>query len=790
MGAVDSVAARPPTGANQLLTWHVVRTCTHPLSRRAIRVTIPFEMTYPGNPELSVDAQQRVLSAFRRAITLLQDSNRREAMIALDFTLRLDPDFEPARNLSNQLNTGSDEIDLGSMITELGLPSAEEIQAKLVDAVDDFNDRRFPEAKEQVQAVLRELPGNQEARRLLAQIDHALQTEAQIGEFLSHAQQNLAQGKPGRAAELLMKAQAVDPQHPGIAPLLHQIQAVAPAAVEQAAPPPAPPSPPPTQAGETGKAPIESPPQPIEFSFSTEADSGGPSVKAAEGFETLPEGAPLFGEEQAKAPAFELETPPDSQGAGPGTDGEPRGTAEASGEQPPLATGDLADLFDEGLEAPPPAAEGPASPSGEEAGRIAELYHQGQAAFEREDFLEAIDIWSRIYLIDPENAQANAAIDEARKRQDEIDRELEQRLFEAQEAADAGDAAKALRVAGEILAAHPENLAARDLEESLKRPGTAVPPPPSPPGEPEGTPPTQHDAGTGDLDAELFEVTASEGVAPPPVKEISEAVPEAISEEPPREAPAARHARPSGMRLVLLGLGAIAIVAIGIWIGSRLISGKHSTKTPASVDRVLAQAEALYKKGQPEKAIRLLEGFHATSMDQVRIARRLTKYRRAVAPPTPTPPPAEAAEAQRAFASGKWLQAYRIVTRGLEAHPGDAGLTELGTKILNQENQIGPLVQAERQRDYETAVGIARELAGRYPKHLEIRQELARDLFNLAVSDLRAYNLTGAANQLQALLKINSSDAEARRILRFIEKYQVRPVDMQLKIFIGSLSYR
>lgn len=702
-------------------------------------------------------------------------------MIALDFTLRLDADFEPARNLSNQLSTGSDEIDLGSMISELGLPSAEEIQAKLVDAVDDFNDRRFPEARDKVQAVLRELPGNQEARRLLSQIDHALETEAQIGGLLSRVHQNLAKGKAGEAADLLMKAQAIDPEHPGIAPLLHQIQAAAPAA-KQPAPAPGASS---TQAAETENRPGERPSPPVEFSFPPEGDSG-PGAKAGEGFETLPEGAPLFGEDQSQAPAFELEAPDFASGeTGPGGGAGP--VAEASGEQPPVVTGDLADLFDEGLGAAGPAAEEPAGPGGEEAARIDELYQQGQKAFEREDFLEAIDIWSRIYLIDPDNTQANEAIDEARKHQDEIDRELEQRLFEAQEAADAGDTATALRIAGEILIAHPENLAARNLEDSLKRQGAAVQaPPPSPPEPEEAAPSPRHDGETGDLDADLFEIMDSETTEPSPVEEIPEITPE----EPVQEAMSASRKRPGGMRLILLGLGAVAIVAIGIWFGSRLMSGRHAGKTPASVDRVLAQAEELYRKGQPEKAIRLLEGVHAASMEQVRIARRLTKYRKALAPPTPTPPPPEASEAQQAFTAGNWLKAYRLVIRGLETHPGDAGLNELNTKILNQENQIGPLVQAERQGDYETAVGIARELVGRYPNHPELRQDLARDLFNLAVNDLRTYNLTGAANQLRALLKINPSDAEAQRILRFIKKYQVRPVDMQLKVFIGSLSYR
>ncbi len=742
-------------------------------------------MTYPGNPQLSSDAQERVLSAFRRAITLLQGGNRREATIALDFTLRLDPDFEPARNLSNQLSTGSGEIDLASMISELGLPTEQEIQAKLVDAVDDFNERRLTEARNKVEAVLRELPGSQEARRLLAQIDQALKTEANIGELLTRAHQDLAAGRAGQAAELVMKAQAIDPDHPGIAPLLHEIQAMAPAGGQ---PPLAPV--PPASSDRSGFTPDQ--PQSVEFAV-PEAGDGVHNVPATGGFETLPEGAPLFGDAEAFTPAFEFESPEEpGAGAAPSP-----GQSTETGERTPSPGDDLADLFDQDASAPGPAETVPAAPEGERAGRVTELRRQGQEAFDREDYLEAIDIWSRIYLIDPDNQEASTAIDEARKRQDEIDRAIEQRIFEAQEAATAGNTATALDIVHEILTAHPDNLAAHQLEETLTR-QEAVSPPPAPTGAAsnEETPqapgtPSVPEASRADIDADLFDATPTETPSPSPEEAASVSAGAAPSEPSPEDtAPARRTLRFGGMRLVLLGVGAAIIVAIGLWFGSKLMSGSHTGVEAGSANRVLAQAEALYKKGQPEKAIRLLESFHAANVDQVRIARRLTKYRKALIPPTPTPPPESSAEARQAFAAGNWIEAYRIASRGLTKHPGDPGLTTLSTTILEKEKQIGPLIEAEQQGDYETAVGIARELVAHHPDHPEFKHDLARDLFNLAVNDLRSYNLTGASNQLHSLLAMDPSDHEARRVLKFIEKYQIRPADMRLKVFIGSLSYR
>ena len=46
--------------------------------------------------------------------------NREEALIGLEFVLRLDPAFVPATNLKRQLGTSSDEIDLGEVELKKG----------------------------------------------------------------------------------------------------------------------------------------------------------------------------------------------------------------------------------------------------------------------------------------------------------------------------------------------------------------------------------------------------------------------------------------------------------------------------------------------------------------------------------------------------------------------------------------------------------------------------------------------------------------------------------------------
>ena len=89
--------------------------------------------------------------------------------------------------------------------------------------MESFNQRNFLEAKERVEGVLIELPGHQEARQLLGQIDDALKVENQVGQFLAQAHEALDQGDAQEAANFVMMAQALDPHHSGIAPTLQEI---------------------------------------------------------------------------------------------------------------------------------------------------------------------------------------------------------------------------------------------------------------------------------------------------------------------------------------------------------------------------------------------------------------------------------------------------------------------------------------------------------------------------------------------------------------------------------------
>lgn len=710
-------------------------------------------MIYPGNADLSPEAQERVLSTFRKVVANLQAGRRDDAVVGLDFVLRLDPEFRPAVALHHQLEDGVSDIDLGTIVSDLQSRSEDDINASLVEAVDLFNDRRFLEAKEIVERALLELPGHKEARQLLKQIQDALKLESRVADYLTQAEEALESGDPEGSANFVLMAQSLDPHHPGIGRALSALEAhgaaPAPAAVE---------------------ASDETEPEELDFSFGGTPPSGGET-----GPEELDFGAPKVGEEPGKAPSAgeELSFGADEEiSVGEGAFG------EASGSEGGLMFEPAPEEADEW-----PPEEQAAVVDEELDDEVRSLFREGQEAFDAERYEEAINAWSKIYLVDPSSDLAGERIDAARQRLEREAQELETLYDTAADAAENGRTDEALDVLETVLERQPDHLAARDLRDRLRRQEG------SPAEVPAAETAPSKDRGKADEapPSSLFDQQLDDAVnvLPEPDEEDEDDVPRRGAEA--LEAPTGRRLP---IRTIALGIGAVLVVAVAAWVGFGLFADGGDGTGEQEVQEALRQAQGLFEQNRVQEAIHLLEGIEASELDQSRVDLRIARYRKALTPPTPTPVPQEVVRAEDLLEAGRPIAAYRLVRDQLEENPDDTGLLELRDEIRAREPLVSSLDRAITRGDPATALSIARQLEEQHPESIEAQQELERWLFNNARAELKAYNLTGAEVLLEELARLRPDDADVQRVLEFIDIYKRRSVDMQLKIFINSLDAR
>lgn len=724
-------------------------------------------MTYPGNPELSKEAQDRVIAAFRQVITKLQEEEHQEALISLEFVLRLDPTFGPGVTLQEQLSSGEGAVDLASVIGQLRATDTDVLNLLLIEAVEDFEQNNYLDAKEKVGRILTELPGHAEARSLAKRIDEALKVSTQVGQFLAQAKEALAEGRPEEAANFVLMAQALDPHHTGIEGMLEKIR----------------------EAGRSqapdGVVPAEAP---APTGFETQLD------EPQAGFESSEE---AFEAPASEAAEFEAPIdPPDDR-----PDREPEDFDPGGDEPEADLGGDVADLFEtssDGLfesssdslfesssddlfespaddfgweadaDAPPPAEASAGSD-------VDDLLAKGSAALEQGKAQDALHHLSRILLIEPDHAEAEALIDRARAEIDAMEQQLQSSLSEAELAWNDGDPERAKALIGEVLDAAPGHEEALGLQARFEGGAPEVPEAPAPP------PPDVDD------DRDLLTADPADAVPPP---DFAPAPPPPAPTVPAE--PAAKAGLSAPVRWIILGGGAVVVVLLGMWLGSMFLAGDGSDEVDSArlVTERIQRARKLMDQGRAEEALDYLESFEAKGIDKQRMDKQIAQIKAALAPPTPTPPPEEIEDARSLVDRDRWLEAYGIVHRALQDHPSDTGLLELKDTIASTERQLPALFAALGRSDFDSCVGIVGDLAEKHPDQSGFETILDRCLFNAALVQMRGHNMTGARMYLNRLRNRQPDDEEVERILQFVASYVNRPADMQLKIFVGSLEFR
>jgi tetratricopeptide (TPR) repeat protein len=713
-------------------------------------------MAYPGNPELSPQAQDRVMTAFKQVVGKLQQGNREEALIGLEFVLRLDPAYAPAKNLHQQLSSGAAEIDLNDVLSQLQAPTTDTINTLLVEAVEMYDERDFEGARAKVDQVLLDLPGHEEARFLLSQIEEATKGSSQVGQFLQQARDALARGDSQEAANFVMMAQALDPHHSEIAETIALIERGGDVSLEQAG-----------FADEDQAPPVDS----------TEPGGVGfePAVGSSSLFSETQDDAPPVGVDSAVS--FEEAAPADDPAPGPPplhVSGAPEPVPPASTEEYYEET-DVAEegLFETASTMSADDSEDVAVDPSDTNAVIRDLLTRGGSAAAEDDYAVAIDAWSRILLIDHEHEEALDRIEHIRHAKEDIERRIEPMLADARSSHLSGDLDVAVDFVRRALELSPNNVEATRLQEAIHRGAH----PESGELAGDSAMPELED----DLFTDEFEATADFGeaaVGPSPALEGEWRTPD----KPKRKLP--------WQWWAVIGAVGILIVGVAMWFGGFFAPAPEAEPRINVVTRVLTEAAEMYNQKRAEEAILHLEQNSADDPFQVRIDRVLSEYRAAVATPVPTPMPEGLTACRELLEEGRWMAAYERVMSELRAHPNDPGLEAVRQQILEVEPVVVDLYGAIRSGDHQAALDLSKGLLEKRPGDSEMVAAYDRFLFNAAIAELRAFNLSNAEFYLKELQQRQPEDSEIPRILEFVDTYKTRPIDMQLEIFVGSLSER
>ena len=626
------------------------------------------------------------MTAFKQVVGKLQQGNREEALIGLEFVLRLDPAYAPAINLRQQLSSGDGDIVLNEIVSQLQAPTTDTINSLLVEAVEDFNNRDFEGARSKVDQVLLDLPGHEEARNLLGQIEAAVKGESQVGQFLAQARETLARGDSGEAANFVMMAQALDPHHRDIAATIAEIEKSGAMSQSQA------PLVPTTEAEDeisfaptdeaapdfsatTGDAELFStaPAEeaPVDAVGEPPADHPEPAIGVEEAPETdlsADDPEPAIGVEEAPVTDLSADDPEPAIGMeeAPVTDLS-AGDPEPVSEEPYYedAADNVADLFDSGPAAP--AAQEVEVDSDDPHAVIRDLLTRGGTAAAADDYAAAIDAWSRIFLIDPNHGEAKDRIEHIRHAKEDLEKRIEPVLTDAQASLAGGDLELARNFVDRVLALYPNNVDATRLNEALG--GSAHP-----------TAEVGAASEMPDLEDNLFsDEFAAAAEFGTDVHDLRDSL------EDEWQTPVKAKRRLSWQLWAVIGGVGLLIVAGTLWLAGVFVPEDVGEGRFEVVQQVLAEAEGMYNQKRVEEAIIHLEQNSAIDDFQPRIDRRLEKYRKAVATPVATPIPEGLSISRELLADGRWMAAFERVMVELEAYPNDPGLDALRREILDTE---------------------------------------------------------------------------------------------------------
>jgi tetratricopeptide (TPR) repeat protein len=722
-------------------------------------------MSYPGNPALSADAQQRILGTFEQTLDLAEQGSRQEALLGCDFVLRMDPHFEPARRLLERLQAAPGAVRVDDLkgspagLEEDSLPDLDSLDFDILPLEDDLSSgfagngggaagslraeleellaaRRFQDFLTRAQSDPSALSGDPELQKMAELAQERLEAEPYINKFLGKAREALRTGQRDEVARLLDKARSLDATHPGIAGLESDLDRLSAGAS------PAPPTP---------QKPVELPPA-LRPTATPPPDLFGASGGGGDS-ESERRIAQLLAEGQT---AFDA--------------GDPQAAIDAWSR---------IFLIDIDHQEAARRIELARKLKAENERQVEEIFHDGLSRLEAGDLAAARQAFEKVLVLQPSYLAA---------------REYLQQI-------DAGEVP--------MLAPRPPG------REPARPSGSA-------------TAPAAGGDALSMPDLPEVPADLKEEILVPPEPGAAPARGERRERREPGR-PAARESRGGKRFLYIGGAVLVVVLLAGgvlylKWDSffPNLPSDRPTPGAPAAAPAVdpIRQATELHDRGRVAVAIAQLKRLSPGNPRYAEAQRLIAQWAEA---PAGGPAPALGTEAITAGTPGTTLGTAGPATLPTEAAAHRQELIEAGRRALAQGNdlyaanyfeqaaaiaklegadadqlsqtqrRLQPLaeqVKLFKQHDWEYILPALWRMREANPDNHAVNRLIVDSYYNLGIRDLQRADAAHAASQFAEALKIEPGDATLRRHYLFAQTYQQRPQDLLFRIYVKYLPYR
>jgi len=709
-------------------------------------------VTYPGNASLPSEVRERVAQTFRHTVDLFKQGRSDEVRAGCELMLKMDPLFEPAKRMLDKLNNPFASVDVEALLASVGSDDS----GPVAEARSAFASRDFRRVMEICGSVLASDPSNASARELGAAATEKLEAEPFVMQFVEQARNELAAGRLDAAKSALDKAASLDEDHPGVTGTYVSLEAARSGGGFV----------PSFDASSAFATPAEEPiaaPSGFDFSSAFVVDSPAPAAPPASSAPSAAQAADFgftFEEEQkGAAPVASFEPPPGAF-------------------QPPAASGAV---FDGAGPTEFDFTTAAVDLSPDDAAKIKQYLSEGDAAYGKQDFQKAIDLWSRIFLIDVTNDEASQRIELARKKRLEVDQQIDDLMVAGTLAFEKRDNATAREKFEEVLRLDPTHFNANEYLEKITdlQSGGAMPSEPARPA-PHAAPALD------DLYDDDYQ-SSDEQLTP------SDSAPAVSATGRVKTAPAARGAKKGIPKVAVIG-GALALVAVLAAAAWFMLSPKGPKFDPAATQAEFERAASYAGHGEFDRAIDVLKAINPEDPMHNKALELIADYQgqKAQAHDKAAQADYEArlTKAREAFAIKNFLEAkaqYESASAIKTLNPEDQANYQIATQ---QAAKLDAAQMLFKEGKYVEAIASLDQLLIEDPENVSIRLLLANAHFNLGRSLLESGQLKQAGEEFNTTLEFNPQDELAQRSKEFAQRYDGEMPDLLFRIYVKYLPIR